>query len=229
MYIVIIGGGKVGFNLTKLLTKQGHDVAVIEYDEKHCLKIAQNTNALVIQGDGTEVKYLDEANTSNADIFVAATGVDEDNLVACELARAAYGVKKLVARVNNPSNTRVFQNLKIDIVFDSTLILATLIHEGLGIQDVINLTPIAKGKLRLIETTICSEALHDKQLIELGLLKKGINVVSIIRGDQVFIPHGATKLKLGDHVTVVLSPDSEADFTNILQCKLNGKGLNGKR
>lgn len=228
MYIVIIGGGKVGYNLTKLLTKQGHDVAVIEYDENHCQKVAQNTNALVIQGDGTEVKYLDEANTSNADIFVAATGVDEDNLVACELARAAFGVKKLVARVNNPSNTKVFQNLKIDIVFDSTLILATLIHEGLGIQDVINLTPIAKGKLRLIETTICSEALHDKQLIELGLLKKGINVVSIIRGDQVFIPHGATKLKLGDHITVVLSPDSETDFKEIMQCKMNGKGSNGR-
>lgn len=228
MYIVIVGGGKVGYNLTKLLTKQGHDVAVIEIDEKHCQKVAQNTNALVIQGDGTEVRYLEEANTSSADILVAATGVDEDNLVACELARAAYGVKKLVARVNNPSNTKVFQNLRIDIVFDSTLILATLIHEGMGIQDIINLTPIAKGQLRLVETTICNEALHDKQLIELGLLKKGINLVSIIRGEQVFIPHGATKLKLGDHITVVLSPESEADFSDILQCKINGKGPNGK-
>ncbi len=76
--------------------------------------------------------------------------------------------------------------------------------------------------------TICNEALHDKQLIELGLLKKGINLVSIIRGEQVFIPHGATKLKLGDHITVVLSPESEADFSDILQCKINGKGPNGK-
>ncbi len=222
MYMIIVGGGKVGSNLAKILIAHKHQVAVIEADEDHCKKIVQSTSALVIRGDGTEIKYLEEANAGAADILVAVTGSDEDNLVACQLAKAAFGIKKVIARVNNPLNDPVFQALKIDVIFDSTLILAKLIHEGLGIQDLINLTPIAKGKLRVLETTICNRQIEDIPLIELGLIKKGILVVSVVRGDEVFIPHGATKLKAGDQINVVLSPEAEPELTEILTtCKTN--------
>ncbi len=220
MYVVIVGGGKVGLNLAKLLISQNHEVVVIEIDPDHCQKIVQQTTALVIQGDGTELRYLEDANAGVADVLVAVTGADEDNLVACQLAKAAYSIPKIVARVNNPLNNQLFQYIKVDVIFDSTLILAKLIHEGLGIQDLINLTPIAKGKLRILETTICNRELVDKALIDLGLLKKGILVVSIVRGENVFIPHGATKLQLNDHITVVLSPEAEEEFQRILvSCK----------
>jgi len=216
MYVVIIGGGKVGLNLTRLLEKQNHDVAVIEIQEPHCQRLVETTNALVIRGDGTDIRYLEDANCGSADVLVAVTGQDEDNLVACQMARAAFSVPKVVARVNNPSNSELFKALNVDVTFDSTLILSKLIHEGLGMQDLISLAPIAKGKLRIVETAICNPALIGKKLIELGLIEKGILVVSILRGDDVFIPYGATVLQKDDQIIVVLSEDAEEDFRKII-------------
>jgi len=228
MYVIIIGGGKVGLNLAKSLIGQKHEVAVIETNPNHCNKVVDETSALVINGDGTEIRYLEDANCANADVLVAVTGVDEDNLVACQLARTVFNVPKIIARVNNPYNKPVFEAVKVDVIFDSTIILATLIHEGLGIQDLINLAPVAKGKLRLIETTICNSGVVGKHLIDLGLLNKGIIVVSVVRGDEVFIPHGATALQLGDQITVVVAPEVEEELMEILTT-CNGNHKNGHK
>jgi trk/ktr system potassium uptake protein len=218
MYIVIVGGGKVGLNLTKLLEKQNHDIAVIELKPEHCKKIVDETNALAILGDGSDIRYLEDANCGTADVLVAVTGRDEDNLVACQLAKAAFSVPKVIARVNNPSNSELFKALSVDVTFDSTQILSKLIHEGLGLQDLITLAPIAKGKLRIVETRICNPALVGKKLIELGLGEKGILVVSIIRGEEVIIPYGATQLEKDDQIIVVITEEAEEDFKRIITC-----------
>ncbi len=219
MYIVIVGGGKVGLNLTKLLESQNHDVAVIEIEPKRCARIVEETNALVIQGDGSDIRYLEDANCGTADVLVTVTGRDEDNLVACQLAKAAFSVPKVIARVNNPSNTELFKALSVDVTFDSTQILSKLIHEGLGIQDLINLAPIAKGKLQIVETRICNPSLFGKRLIDLSLGEKGILVVSIIRNDDVIIPYGATVLEENDEIIVVITNEAEEDFKKLITCR----------
>jgi trk system potassium uptake protein len=218
MYIVIVGGGKVGLNLTKMLEKHNHDVAVIEMDEDNCKQIINETDALVIHGDGSSIRFLDDANCGNADVLVTVTGSDENNLVACQLSKTAFSVPKTIARVNNPNNTELFKSLKVDVVFDSTRILSRLIHEGIGLQDLITLAPIAKGKLRIVETQVCNPSLVGKRLIDLKLGAKGILVVSIIRDNDVIIPYGATELENNDQLIVVISEDSEDDFNKILTC-----------
>lgn len=215
MFIVIVGGGKVGLNLTKILTKKKHEVTVIEPDPDHIQKLVDQTDALVIQGDGTDIRYLEDANTADADVFVAVTGVDENNLVACQLAKNVFGVPKAVVRVNNPSNTQVFRAMNIDVVFDSTFILANLISENLGFQDLLNLVPIAKGKLEIAEVKINHHGASGKTLLDLGLTEKGILVVSILRKDKVFVPHGTTALEPEDSIIAVMTPESINEFRKI--------------
>ena len=212
MYIVVIGGGKVGLNLTKMLEKKKHEVAVIEPKPEHISKLVDQTSALVIQGDGTEIKYLEEANTADADVFVAVTGVDENNLVACQLAKTVFGVPKVVVRVNNPANTPLFRAMNIDVAFDGTHILANLITENLVFQDLLNLIPIAKGKLEIAEVKINHHGASGKTLSELGLTEKGILVASILRQDKVFVPQGSTILEPNDRIIAIISPESVEEF-----------------
>jgi trk system potassium uptake protein TrkA len=212
MYIVIVGGGKIGLNLAKILIKKKHDVAVIEPNPEHVQKLVDQTDALVIQGDGTDIRYLEEANTTDADVFVAVTGVDENNLVACQLAKMVFGVPKVVVRVNNPANTQLFRSMNIDVAFDGTYILANLISENLVFQDLLNLIPIAKGKLEIAEVKINHHGVSGKTLSELGLTEKGILVASILRQDKVFIPQGTTKLEPEDSIIAIMTPDAVDDF-----------------
>lgn len=215
MYIVIVGGGKIGMNLTKILEKKRHEVAVIEPKPEHIQKLVDQTNALVIQGDGTDIKYLEEANTADADVFVAVTGVDENNLVACQLAKMVFGVPKVVVRVNNPANTQLFRSMNIDVTFDGTQILANLISENLGFQELLNIMPIAKGKLEIAEVKINHHGVSGKTLNELGLTEKGILVASILRHDKVFVPQGTTKLEPNDSIIAIMTPESVEDFKKV--------------
>ncbi|NTU61702.1 MAG: NAD-binding protein [Caldiserica bacterium] len=215
MYIVVVGGGKIGLNLTKILEKKRHEVAVIEQKPEHIQKLVDQTNALVIHGDGTDIKYLEEANIADADVFVAVTGVDENNLVACQLAKMVFGVPKVVVRVNNPANTQLFRSMNIDVAFDGTQILANLISENLGFQELLNIMPIAKGKLEIAEAKINHHGASGKTLSELGLTEKGILVASILRQDKIFVPNGNTTLEPNDSIIAIMTPESVEDFKKV--------------
>jgi trk system potassium uptake protein TrkA len=217
MYIIVVGGGKLGMDLVEHLRRHNHEITVIEKDPARCKRIAENPRLLVISGDGTETRYLEDANCSSADVLAALTDKDEDNLVACRLAKTVYRVPKVVARLNDQARRRVFEAFQIDIVFDSTEILAELIHESLAIRDLIHLTPIARGKLQTLKVTIDNKAIAGKKLLDLGLAGKGILVVSILRGGELFIPSGATALQLKDDLIVVLTPEAVGDFKRIMK------------
>lgn len=134
MNIVIAGGGKVGYYLAKTLLSYKHTIMVIEQQKVLCEKIADDLNISVLTGDATDVDVLSTAITDQTSIFVAVTGQDEENLIACQLAKNNFGVKKTIARVNNPKNIKVFEKLGVDTAVSSTSIIAELIEQEIDYQ-----------------------------------------------------------------------------------------------
>jgi trk system potassium uptake protein TrkA len=216
MYVVIAGGGKVGYYLSKTLIPYKHKIAVIERQDELCRKIANELEIPVINGDGTLLSSLSEADTQNADIFIAVTGKDEDNLVACQLAKRKFGVKRTIARVNNPKNIKVFEHLGVDTAVSSTQIIADLIEQEVDFAGIKTLMKLKNDKIILSEvhisedSPVCSKALKDIYL------PAGCILVSVIRDEEVIIPNGFTVLHAHDYVIAVSSSETQYDLRKYL-------------
>ncbi len=214
---MISGGGKVGSYLAKTFNQRGHDVVVIEKNPEICERLAKAApSVLVIQGDACDVRYQEDAQVDRADVFAAVTGDDDDNLVACQLAKVTFQAPRTVARVNNPKNERIFNLLGVDAI-SSTTIIGQLIEEESTVGDIITLYTMSKGKFAIVEVDIPSDqcASCSQEIKDLGL-PRGCVLVSIIRGDEVIIPHGDDVLQAGDSVIAVTSLDSEEALKRIL-------------
>lgn len=179
MYIVIQGGGKVGGYLASVLLKKGHEVVVIEADRATAdrLSVELEGEYLIINGDGCDSDFQEDAGIRRADVFVAATGRDDDNLVACEIAKRVFGVTRCIARVNNPKNRRIFREVGIESV-SSTLIIANMIEEetllgGMGV-----VSSLARGEIALLGFTIPDELRH-------------FDAKSGVSADDIELPDGA--------------------------------------
>lgn len=199
----------MGSSLAERLVDGGHAVTVIEKDEKTCWNLATAVDAIVINGDACDYHYQDEAQVNRAHVFAAVTGDDDDNLVACQLARTSFEVPRLVARVNNPKNEQIFTMMGIDVV-SSTSIIAGLIESMTTVGDIITLHTMHKGKLAMVELDIPPEG-SDACTYEIGELglPLGCVLISIVRGDEVIIPHGGDRIQAGDAVIAVTLVDKE--------------------
>jgi trk/ktr system potassium uptake protein len=213
--IVISGGGMVGAFLAEDLSDK-HMVVVIEKNPDRCERLATRTRAMVINGDACDFRTQQEARMEKADVFAAVTGDDDDNLVACQLARTSFNVGRVVARVNNPKNERIFNLMGIEAI-SSTTVIGHLIEEETTVGDVITLHVLKKGKLAIIEVDIpdtgCSTC--GKAVKDLGL-PAGCVLASVIRGDEVIVPQGDTVIQAGDSVIAIASVDKEARLKKIL-------------
>ena len=132
MYVIVVGGGKVGYYLTKHLLERGYEVTLIEKDPKRAETLTSQLGEVVMVGDGDEMAFLATTGMERAEVVVAVTGDDEDNLVACQLAKRKFNVPKTVARVNNPANVRIFKTLGVDRALSATEVLLDLIERELG-------------------------------------------------------------------------------------------------
>ena len=219
MYVVISGGGKVGSYLARNLAKKGHGVAVIEKRSEVLEKLAEElpTEVLLIEGDGCDVKYQEDAGVGHADILAAVTGNDDDNLVSCQLARARFSVKRTVARINSPKNEHIFHALGIEGI-SSTTIISRLIEEEATIGDIIRLHTLKKGQISLVEIDLSKgDCLAcNRKVYELNL-PEGSVLVAIMRGDRVIVPGGDTVMETGDRVVAVAASGKEEELRRILQ------------
>ena len=120
MYVVIVGGGRVGRDIAELLLPEGHDVVILDTDEETCNLLTREYDALVIKGDGTDIEYLKEAGVNKADALLAVTGDDKVNLIVCQLAQKLFNVPKVVGRINDPKNEAVFSTLDIKNTVSTT-------------------------------------------------------------------------------------------------------------
>ncbi len=153
---MISGGGRVGSFLAGRLASRGYTVTVIEKDEAACYELATSVDAIIIHGDACNRHYQEEAQAGRADVFAAVTGDDDDNLVACQLARTHFNVPRLVARVNNPKNEEIFKVMGIDAV-SSTNIIAGLIEGMTAAGGITTLHTLHKGRLAMVELDIPPE------------------------------------------------------------------------
>jgi trk system potassium uptake protein TrkA len=212
MYIIIVGGGKVGYYLAKTLLSYKHEVTVVEPQKELCEKLANQLNIAVCNGDGTTIDKLEEVDAAKADVLIAVTGRDEDNLIACQLAKTNFGIKRTISRVNNPKNIEVFQKLGVDTAVSSTSIIADLIEQEVDYAGMKTLMMLKNGKITLSEIEISEVSpACNKSLKEIDLPRECI-LVSVIRDEEVFIPNGYTVLQKGDCIIAVSSKESQQDL-----------------
>jgi trk system potassium uptake protein TrkA len=210
MYIMIIGGGKVGYYLAKTLGPDKHKIVLIEEDMDMCLKVVNELSELgikVIHGDGTDIEYLRDAEIEKADIFIAVTGGDENNLVACQLAKQYFAVPRTIARVNNPKNINVFKQLGVDSVVSSTALIADIIELEVDYACINNLLSLNVGNIRIKELDVMQHSLAANKKISDLKMPEGAIIISIIRGQNVIVPDGQTVMKPDDHVIALANSD----------------------
>ncbi len=216
MFIAIAGGGKVGYYLAKTLLSYKHRVVVIEQMDDLCEKIANELNVPVCQGDATTTEILTQIDISDVDIFIAVTGRDEDNLISCQLAKRNFGVKRTIARVNNPKNIEVFKHLGVDFAVSSTSIIADIIEQEVDYAGLKTLMKLKDGKIVLSEILIQEDSrVCNKKLKEVAIPNDCI-LVSVIRDEEVIIPNGYTILQAGDYVIAVSAQEVQQELKNYL-------------
>jgi len=216
MYVVIVGGGRIGRYVARDLVRKGHEVTVIELEGGRVESLIAETGVLVIEGDAADLRYLEQAHTERADVFVATTHEDDVNLVACQLARIEFETKRVISRVNDPKNVDIFQVLGIEAV-SSTRLISELIENEFSIGELIHLTSLRGGRANLVEVRIPvgPSAPPHRRLDTIGLPEDSI-VVVVFRGDETLIPRGGTEIVPGDEVIVLTGADSGDELTAAL-------------
>ena len=203
MTVIVVGGGKVGFFLAKTLLEHGHDPRIIEVDKAICTHIANDLDIPVIFGDGTTIDGLVSAGIEEADALIGVTGKDENNLIACQLAKRPFHVKRTVARVNNPKNRAIMKQLGVDIPISSTDNIARLLEREVDTAAIKQLMSLNAGEASLSELQLpVPYELEGKKLSELRLPEECV-IVSISRKGEFIIPRGNTQIFGGDKILVV--------------------------
>lgn len=205
MRLTLIGGGKVGSFLARELRKGGHVVTVIEEAHRHAQALTDESEVLVLEGDGTDVKLLKAADTGHADWVLAVTGLDEVNLVACQLA-LTLGAKRVLARLNNPLNRPTFDALDVPVVAVTDL-MATLISREVEVSDFKHITMLGRGFISVYEIEIPQD-FSPRPVAELRF-PPGSLLITVVSGDEVSVPSASTSLRPGDLVTAVSTVELE--------------------
>jgi len=209
MYIVIIGGGKVGFYLAKELVEANHEVLIIERNATKVAEIEEVLGEIAVRGDGCEAAMQDRAGVRRADLLLAVTGEDEDNLVACQVARHVFNVSRIVARINNPKNELIFRKLGIESTVSATSAIMSHIEQELPIHRMISLLTLRRG-FEVVEVRIPSESAIVGQPLRDVLLPHQSLIWGIVDAEgNPKAPTAETVLHAGDEVVAVTLQESE--------------------
>ena len=216
MYVLIVGAGKVGWNLTRELIGKGHELTVIESDPVRYATVEDELEHAVQYGDGSELWVLDRGGIERADMVIAVTGDDEDNMLICQVAKEKYLVDQTIARVNNPRNKQWFELLGIGPVVSATDLILRLIEHEVPKYGLVHLLDLPQERLEIIEllldegSPVTGERVGDLELPEGSLL------ISVLRGGRGFVPGPDTVLEPGDEVLAVLDPGMEEELKDFL-------------
>jgi trk system potassium uptake protein TrkA len=213
MYIIVVGGGKVGYFLSLALLSEGHEVLIIEQEAEKCKVIAEDLGSVVMRGDACEVRTLEDAGASRADLLVAVTHRDEVNLVACQVAKHKFGVKRTIARISNPKNEALFKLLGIDVTVSSTNLILEHIEEKLPAHSMSHLLTLEEGNLEIVEVNVQPDSIVvGKKISDIVLPTNSLIclIISAAKGAQV--PASSSKIEAGDHIIAVTQPEYEADL-----------------
>ncbi len=221
MYIVICGGGKVGEYLATVLLESGNEVALIEReaDVADRLSMLLQGRYLIIRGDGCDSKYLEDAGIRKADVFVAATGQDDNNLVSCEISSRIYDVPRCIARVNAPKNQRIFRALGIESI-SSTEMIANLIEEETLMGSVNAVSSLTHGNVVLTEVAVPRMSHHDENegvlAYDLEMPENSL-IVAVSTKDDVMVASEETRLYPGDTVVIASDRDKVGEVRSLFR------------
>lgn len=218
MYIIVVGGGRLGYYLTKALLSEGHEVLIVEKNATICERIVDELGSVCIRGDGCEMATLAEIGTARADMLIAVTGDDEDNLVACQVAKHKFNVPHTIARVRNPKNETIFKKLGIDVTVSSTNIILENIEAEVPTHPLIHLLTIRDKGLEIVEVKIPPDSTTvGKPVKELSLPQGSRLALIIPKEHKPRVPTSDTILRDGDRVIAVTTPESEEELRAALR------------
>ncbi len=216
MQILIIGGGKAGRFLINEFIKKGYTVTLVEQDINKCLMIEEKYGINVVTGDGSEAKVLEKADIENADVVLAVTEDDQDNLVICQLAERQFNVSRTFATVNTPGNEKLFEWLGVNVAVSSTSILAALVDQKVTMEDITGMFKLPKHDLMIVEITICSDSPIIGNMIKDINLPSETILVTILRGNTALVPRGKTIIEVNDKILALTHPHEDAELRKCL-------------
>jgi len=218
MYIIIVGGGQVGYYLAKALIEEGHEILVVEKDPDRNEFICDELGSVCVRGDGCEAATLTEVGTGRADMLIAVTGDDEDNLVACQVAKHKFNVPRTIARIKNPKNEALFKKLGIDVTVSSTNVILEYIEQEVPTHPLTHLLTIRDKGLEIVEIKIPPDSTTvGKTVKELSLPPESVLSLIIRKEQKPRVPTANTTLQAEDQVIAVTTPESEEALRKALR------------
>jgi trk system potassium uptake protein TrkA len=216
VFVIVVGGGKVGYFLARELIQSGHEVALMERDRARSAQITEEIGSVVIPHDGCEGKYLGQAGANRADIVAAVTGDDEDNLVICQMAKHHFDVPRTIARVNNPKNESLFKHLGVDEIVSPTRMILGSIEADIPVHELLHLAVLGGGELELVEAQLRRDSPAIGRAAGSLELPDGCSVFAIIRADRAMSVRSDTEFQEGDKVIGIGRTECESELHRIL-------------
>ncbi len=215
MYIIVAGGGKVGFYLSRELISQGHEVLLIERDPRRAEMIQSELGNVLMVGMADEAAILEEAGGARCDVICAVTGDDEDNLVICQVAKNRFRVPRAIARINNPKNEEIFQLLGIDETVSSTELILSALEQEIPSQNLVPLLRLRHADVEVVEAVIDSNSPLIGMSIRQLRVPHESTIALIIRGKQPIFPTPETTLRIGDEVIAMTRSAHEDELRRL--------------
>lgn len=217
MFVIVVGGGKVGTSLVRTLVDLRHEVVIVEQERRRFETLEEEFGHRATLGDATEMRVLEQAGIERPpDILLAVTGDDEDNLVICQLGRERYEVPKVIARVNDPRNQYIFDLLGIAPTVSPTSMVLALIQHEVPEHELVQLLELRKENLEIVEVEIAAGAAAAGKRIEQLELPETARLISVMRDGKAEIAVGGTELRIGDQVLAILEPGREGELRRLL-------------
>lgn len=217
MYMIVVGGGKVGYYLAKELVEEGHEVLVLEQDGSKVERIMEELGDIALRGDGCEAATAEAAGFGRADMVLAVTGDDEDNLVICQVAKTMFNVPRTIARINNPKNETIFRKLGIDTTISATAAILAQIEQELPTHALIPLLRLKGGGLEMVEVRVPPDAaIVGKRVHEVLLPQQSLIVLTVDPEGVPRVPTSETVIHADDEVVAVTRVEHEDALRAIL-------------
>ncbi len=212
MYIIIGGGGDVGYYLTRSLLNQGQEVLLLEKNSARYRVLSEELGTAVYRGDACEARTMDEVGAKRADVIIAVTGEDDDNLVICQMAKQRFSVIRTIARLNNPRHEELFSKLGIDVTVSPTKAILSLIQSELPGPHFVLLMTLKKAGLEIMELTVPPTAsVVGKTLGHINLPRR-CNIALITRGTEPIFPNSETQLLANDEIYALVTHEGEEEI-----------------
>jgi trk system potassium uptake protein len=216
MYVIIVGAGKVGLNLGRELRAKGHEVTLIESDATRFAAVEEEFEHQAQYGDGSELWVMERAGVERAEMLIAVTGDDEDNMLICQVAREKYGVERIISRCNNPRNLQHFELLGVKPAVSATDLILRLIEHEVPKYGLVHLLDLPQERLEIIEIEIQDGSFADGKEVQALGLPDGSLVIAILRDGTGFVPLADSVVEAGDELLLVLDTGLEEKITQRL-------------